>query len=96
VPVSHASIEASNFYNRKIGNRYFEGDRLEPDCKCSGTIHLAYRDGSTNNSFNNLTIKMLQAIGILIQTTICFNGFHQKVTQHNSSNYGILAQTAKK
>ena len=74
----------------------FEGDRLEPDFENVpgqwGTIWLT--DGSTNNSFNHLTIKNA-TIGLLIQnndgTTVSI-----KNTQiYNSTNYGILAQTAK-
>ncbi|MDI6031472.1 hypothetical protein QLS91_00150 [Flavobacterium sp. LB2P84] len=74
----------------------FEGDRLEPDFSDVpgqwGTIWLT--DGSTNNTLNHLTIKNA-TIGLLIQnndgTTVSI-----KNTQiYNSSNYGILAQTAK-
>ena len=74
----------------------FEGDRLEPNFENVagqwGTIWLT--DGSTNNSFNHLTIKNA-TIGLLIQnndgTTVSI-----KNTQiYNSTNYGILAQTAK-
>ncbi len=74
----------------------FEGDRLEPDFSDVagqwGTIWLT--DGSTNNKFNHLTIKNA-TIGLLIQnnngTTVSI-----KNTQiYDSSNYGILAQTAK-
>ena len=74
----------------------FEGDRLEPGFANVpgqwGTIWLT--DGSTNNKVNHLTIKDA-TIGLLIQhndgTTVSI-----KNTQiYNSSNYGILAQTAK-
>jgi hypothetical protein len=74
----------------------FEGDRLEPDFSNVpgqwGTIWLT--DGSTNNNLNHATIKNA-TIGLLIQnnngTTVTI-----KNTQiYNSSNYGILAQTAK-
>ena len=74
----------------------FEGDRLEPGFANVpgqwGTIWLT--DGSTNNKVNHLTIKNA-TIGLLIQnndgTTVSI-----KNTQiYNSSNYGILAQTAK-
>ena len=74
----------------------FEGDRLEPNFENVpgqwGTIWLT--DGSTNNSFNHLTIKNA-TIGLLIQnndgTTVSI-----KNTQiYNSTNYGILAQTGK-
>ena len=74
----------------------FEGDRLEPDFSDVpgqwGAIWLT--DGSTNHKINHLTIKNA-TIGLLIQnnngTTVSI-----KNTQiYNSSNYGILAQTAK-
>jgi len=74
----------------------FEGDRLEPDFADIpgqwGAIWLT--DGSTNHEINHLTIKNA-TIGILIQnnngTTVSI-----KNTQiYDSSNYGILAQTAK-
>lgn len=74
----------------------FEGDRLEPDFSDVpgqwGAIWLT--DGSTNHKINHLTIKNA-AIGLLIQNN---NGttVDIKNTQiYNSSNYGILAQTAK-
>lgn len=74
----------------------FEGDRLEPlysDVPGQwGTIWLT--DGSTNNSINHLTIKNA-TIGLLIQnndgTTVSIKNTHI----YDSSNYGILAQTAK-
>lgn len=74
----------------------FEGDRLEPGYADVpgqwGTIWLT--NGSTNNKINHLTIKNA-TIGLLIQnndgTTVSI-----KNTQiYDSSNYGILAQTAK-
>jgi hypothetical protein len=74
----------------------FEGDRLEPQYADVpgqwGTIWLT--NGSTNNVINHLTIKNA-TIGLLIQnndgTTVSI-----KNTQiYDSSNYGILAQTAK-
>jgi hypothetical protein len=74
----------------------FEGDRLEPDFADVpgqwGTIWLT--DGSTNHKINHLTIKNA-SIGLLIQnnngTTVSI-----KNTQiYDSTNYGILAQTAK-
>lgn len=74
----------------------FEGDRLEPGFSDVpgqwGTIWLT--DASTNNKFNYLTIKNA-TIGLLIQnndgTTVSI-----KNTQiYDSSNFGILAQTAK-
>jgi hypothetical protein len=74
----------------------FEGDRLEPDFSDVpgqwGAIWLT--DGSTNHIINHLTIKNA-AIGLLIQNN---NGTTVEIknTQiYDSSNYGILAQTAK-
>jgi hypothetical protein len=72
----------------------FESDRLQPeyaDVPDKGPYGL---HGSTNNTINHLTIKNA-TIGLLIQnndgTTVSI-----KNTQiYNSSNYGILAQTAK-
>ncbi|MBF2709027.1 hypothetical protein [Flavobacterium soyangense] len=74
----------------------FEGDRLEPDFADVpgqwGAIWLT--DGSTNHKINHLTIKNA-SIGLLIQNN---NGTTVQIknTQiYNSTNYGILAQTAK-
>ncbi len=74
----------------------FEGDRLEPDFSDVpgqwGTIW--FTDGSTNHKINHLTIKNA-SIGLLIQNN---NGTTVEIknTQiYNSSNYGILGQTAK-
>ena len=74
----------------------FEGDRLEPDFADVsgqwGTIWLT--DGSINHKINHLTVKNA-TIGLLIQNN---NGTKVKIqnTQiYNSTNYGILAQTAK-
>ncbi len=74
----------------------FEGDRLEPDFSDVpgqwGSILLT--DGSTNHKINHLTIKNA-SIGLWIQNN---NGttVDIKNTQiYDSSNYGILAQTAK-
>ena len=74
----------------------FEGDRLEPQYAAVpgqwGAIWLT--DGSTNNSINQLTIKNA-TIGLLIQNN---DGTTVKIKNsqiYDSSNYGILAQTAK-
>lgn len=96
---SNASINVNGLASTtdKMENQViFEGDRLEPDFSNVpgqwGAIWLT--DGSTNNSINHLTIKNA-TIGLLIQnnngTTVSI-----KNTQiYDSSNYGILAQTAK-
>lgn len=74
----------------------FEGDRLEPDFSDVpgqwGTIWLT--DGSTNNTFNHLTIKNA-TIGLLIQNNDGTTVSVKNTQIYNSSNYGILAQTAK-
>lgn len=74
----------------------FEGDRLEPDFSDVpgqwGTIWLT--DGSTNNHFNHLTIKNA-TIGLLIQNNDNTAVTIKNSKIYNSSNYGILAQTAK-
>ncbi|PRZ24148.1 hypothetical protein [Flavobacterium granuli] len=74
----------------------FEGDRLEPEYSNIpgqwGTIWLTSE--SSNHSINHLTIKNA-TIGLLIQNNNGFP-FTIKNTQiYNSSNYGILAETAK-
>jgi hypothetical protein len=74
----------------------FEGDRLEPDFSDVpgqwGTIWLT--NGSTNNHFNHLTIKNA-TIGLLIQNNDNTTVSIKNSQIYNSSNYGILAQTAK-
>ena len=74
----------------------FEGDRLEPDFYDVpgqwGTIWLT--EGSTNHKINHLTIKNA-TIGLLIQNN---NGTTVSIKNsqiYDSTNYGILAQTAK-
>ena len=74
----------------------FEGDRLEPDFSDVpgqwGTIWLT--EGSTNHKINHLTIKNA-TIGLLIQNN---NGTTVSIKNsqiYDSTNYGILAQTAK-
>jgi hypothetical protein len=99
IVASNASINVngSTSTTNKLENEVvFEGDRLESEYSDVpgqwGTIWLT--DGSTNNTINHLTIKNA-TIGLLIQnndgTTVSI-----KNTQiYDSSNYGILAQTAK-
>lgn len=74
----------------------FEGDRLEPEFSDVtgqwGTIWLT--DGSTNNKFDHLTIKNA-TIGLLIQNNDGTIVSLKNTQIYNSSNYGILAQTAK-
>lgn len=74
----------------------FEGDRLEPDFSDVpgqwGTIWLT--DGSTNNTLNHVTIKNA-TIGLLIQNNDGTTVSVKNTQIYNSSNYGILAQTAK-
>jgi hypothetical protein len=74
----------------------FEGDRLEPDFSDVpgqwGTVWLT--DGSTNNTINHLTIKNA-TIGLLIQNNDATTVKIKNTQIYNSSNYGILAQTAK-
>lgn len=74
----------------------FEGDRLEPDFSDLpgqwGTIWLT--DGCTNNTINHLTIKNA-TIGLLIQNNDGTTVSVKNTQIYNSSNYGILAQTAK-
>ena len=74
----------------------FEGDRLEPDFSDVpgqwGAIWLT--DGSTNHKINHLTLKNA-AIGLLIQNNDGTTVDIKNTQIYNSSNYGILAQTAK-
>ena len=74
----------------------FDGDRLEPNFSEVpgqwGTIWLT--DGSTNNTINHLTIKNA-TIGLLIQNNNSTTVAVKNTQIYNSSNYGILAQTAK-
>lgn len=74
----------------------FEGDRLESAFENVpgqwGTVWLS--NGSTNNSFENITIKNA-SIGLLIQDNDGSNVQIKNTQIYNSSNYGILAQTAK-
>ncbi|MFM9989022.1 right-handed parallel beta-helix repeat-containing protein [Flavobacterium sp.] len=74
----------------------FEGDRLEPSFSETpgqwGTILLA--SGSTNNSFNHLTIKNA-SVGLFIQDNDATTVQIKNTQIYNSSNVGILARTAK-
>ena len=99
VVTNNASIQVNGSFSttEKLENEVvFEGDRLEPDFANVpgqwGTIWLT--NGSTNNSFNHLTIKNA-TIGILIQNNDSSTVSIKNTQIYNSSNYGILAQTAK-
>ena len=74
----------------------FEGDRLEPDFSEVpgqwGTIYLT--NGSTNNSFTNLTIKNA-SVGILIEGKDATTVQIKNTQIYNSSNIGILTRNAK-
>jgi len=92
INVNGVASATTNLENEVV----FQGDRLTSDFADVpgqwGSVWLT--DGSTKNNFNHLTIKNA-TIGMLIQnndgTTV-----QLKNTQiYNSTNYGILAQTAK-
>jgi hypothetical protein len=91
------NVNGSTSTTDKLENEViFEGDRLEPGFSDVpgqwGAIWLT--DGSTNNQLNHVTIKNA-SIGLLIQNN---NGTTVQIknTQiYNTTNYGILAQTAK-
>jgi hypothetical protein len=92
INVNGAASATTNLENEVV----FQGDRLTSDFADVpgqwGSVWLT--DGSTKNNFNHLTIKNA-TIGMLIQnndgTTV-----QLKNTQiYNSTNYGILTQTAK-
>ena len=99
IVANKASIQVNGTYSTtdKLENEViFEGDRLEPDFSDVpgqwGTIWLT--DGSTNNVLNHLTIKNA-TIGLLIQNNDGTTVSVKNTQIYNSSNYGILAQTAK-
>ncbi len=74
----------------------FEGDRLEPGFAEVpgqwGTVLLT--QGSTNNSFNHITIKNA-SVGIFIQGQDATTVQIKNTQIYNSSNVGILARTGK-
>jgi len=99
IVANNASININGTLSQtdKLENEViFEGDRLEPDFSDVpgqwGTIWLT--DGSTNNTLNHLTIKNA-TIGLLIQNNDGTTVSVKNTQIYNSSNYGILAQTAK-
>tara|TARA_R110000868_G_scaffold84620_1_gene238490 strand:+ start:300 stop:1814 length:1515 start_codon:yes stop_codon:yes gene_type:complete len=89
-------INGSASATSKLENEVvFEGDRLEPLYENIpgqwGAIWLT--NGSTNNTINHLTIKNA-TIGLLIQNNDGTTVSVKNTQIYNSSNYGILAQTA--
>ena len=92
INVNGTTSTTKNMENEVI----FEGDRLEPDFSDVpgqwGAIWLT--DGSTNNKLNHTTIKNA-TIGLLIQNNDGTKVRIQNTQIYNSTNYGILAQTAK-
>ncbi|MBC7846085.1 MAG: hypothetical protein H7Y10_06310 [Flavobacterium sp.] len=99
IVASNASVNVNGAISTtaKLENEViFEGDRLEPDYSDVpgqwGTIWLT--DGSTNHKFNHLTIKNA-TIGLLIQHNNGSTVSIKNTQIYDSSNYGILAQTAK-
>ncbi|SFA85421.1 hypothetical protein SAMN05660845_0640 [Flavobacterium swingsii] len=92
IQVNGAVSTANTLDNEVI----FEGDRLEPAFAETpgqwGTILLA--SGSTNNSFNHLTIKN-SSVGLFIQNNDATTVQIKNTQIYNSSNVGILARTAR-
>jgi len=74
----------------------FEGDRLEPRFSDTpgqwGTILLA--EGSTNNTFNNATIKNA-SVGLFIQNSDATTVQIKNTQIYNSANVGLLARNGK-
>lgn len=89
----NGAISTANTLDNEV---IFEGDRLEPSFAETpgqwGTILLA--SGSTNNSFNHLTIKNA-SVGLFIQNNDGTTVQIKNTQIYNSSNVGILARTAK-
>jgi hypothetical protein len=89
----NGAISTANTLDNEV---IFEGDRLEPAFAETpgqwGTILLA--NGSTNNSFNHLTIKNA-SVGLFIQNNDGTTVQIKNTQIYNSSNVGILARTAK-
>jgi hypothetical protein len=82
---------------KKLENEViFEGDRLEPDFAETagqwGIIYLA--DGSTNNTFNHLTIKN-STVGIFVDRQDATITQIKNTQIYNASNYGIAARKGK-
>jgi hypothetical protein len=92
INVNGSTSTTNNIENEVV----FEGDRISPDFTDVpgqwGSVWLA--DGSTNNKFDHLTIKNA-TIGILIQNNDGTTVQIKNTQIYNSTNYGILAQTAK-
>jgi hypothetical protein len=92
INVNGTASTTTNFENEVI----FDGDRIEPDfAEIPGQWSAIWlTDGSTNNSFNHLTIKNA-TIGMLIQNNDGSTVQIKNTQIYNCTNYGILAQTAK-
>ena len=90
------NVNGSTSATAKLENEVvFEGDRLEPDFSDVpgqwGAIWLT--EGSTKHNINHLTVKNA-TIGLLIQNNDGTTVDIRNTQIYNSSNYGILAQTA--
>ncbi len=74
----------------------FEGDRLEPDFSdvAGQWGPIWFTSGSTNHKINHLTIKNA-TVGLWIDNNDGTTVDIKNTQIYNSSNYGILAQTAK-
>lgn len=91
------NVNGTTSATEKLENEVvFEGDRLEPDFADVpgqwGAIWLTV--GSTDHNINHLTIKNA-SIGLLIQNNDGTTVDIKNTQIYNSSNFGILAQTAK-
>lgn len=91
------NINGTSSTTEKLENEViFEGDRLEPDFADVpgqwGFIWLT--DGSTNHKINHLTLKNA-AIGLLIDNNDGTDVTIKNTQIYNTTNYGILARTAK-
>ncbi|MDD5151778.1 MAG: hypothetical protein PHC28_15085 [Flavobacterium sp.] len=94
---STINVNGSLSTTEKLENEViFEGDRLEPDfADVSGQWGFIWlTDGSTNHKINHLTLKNA-AIGLLIDNNDGTNVTIKNTQIYNTTNYGILARTAK-
>lgn len=92
INVNGTTSTTTNLENEVV----FEGDRIQPDfINVSGQWGSVWlTNGSTNNQFNHLTIKNA-SIGMLIENNDGTTVQIKNTQIYNSTNYGILAQTAK-